>query len=263
MNKKALLTAVAFAIFAMVLLFFYQRRFEDEASGGDKVKVFRLVKRLDRGSAIAEDALAEADIPLRHLDERVVKAGDKSKIIGLTTVHVVPQQAILMWPDLISSSEEQRDLSRMIEPGSRGFTIRVTRDDSSVALIHPGDKVDVVATMAQGSSDEKTAIVLLQGILVLAVGTETTVTQAAPKERARDLDSITLSLGLQQIQLVRLASERGRLAVAVRSNRESDAPVNVTDMKGSALLGPQATARPSYIAPVSTVPIEVGGDKNR
>jgi pilus assembly protein CpaB len=257
MNKKALLTAILFAVGAMALLFFYQRRFEEEASGGDRVKILRIQKRIERGGVIADDALTAVEVPLRYLDERAIKDSDRTKVVGMTVVHALPQQSILMWPDIVSSNEEQRDLSRMVDPGSRALTIRVSRDDSSVALIHPGDKVDVIAVLTPTTGDDKVATVLLQGVLVLAVGMETSP-QGNPKERVRDQDSITLSLSVPQIQAVRLAAERGRLAVAVRSNRESDAPIEAPAIKGSVLLGPAPTGRPVFVAPHSTVPVEVG-----
>jgi pilus assembly protein CpaB len=107
-------------------------------------------------------------------------------------------------------------------------------------LIRPGDYVDVILTMADAASGQKTSIVLLQRILVLAVGTDTdlmAMTDARPSTSRRASDkALTLSLNLQEAQLLALAIEQGDLSVAVRPPDEQTVVEDVPDMKASALL---------------------------
>src|SRR5206468_8325946 len=122
---------------------------------------------------------------------------------------------------------EERDLSSLVQPGSRAVTVHANNGDETKgnALIRPGDYVDVVATMPEvgkgPGGDGRSSIVLLQRVLVLAVGTATEAqavtghTQGANATQ-RDL-VLTLSLNLQEAQLLALATERGHLSVAVRN----------------------------------------------
>ena len=78
-----------------------------------------------------------------------------------------------MWTDLVTANEDRRDLSSLVQPGSRAVSIQMAREGSSVALIRPGDYVDVFSVMNEKGADQKIAVVLLQRVLVLATGLDT------------------------------------------------------------------------------------------
>ena len=59
MNRRALFIAVVVGVLGLFLLVLYQRRFELEASGGEKVKLLIAVKRVERGKPITEDVTNE------------------------------------------------------------------------------------------------------------------------------------------------------------------------------------------------------------
>jgi Flp pilus assembly protein CpaB len=107
---------------------------------------------------------------------------------------------------------------------------------------------------------EKTSVVLLQRILVLAVGTDTeligmTGGQAAVSRRASD-KALTLSLNLKEVQLLALAIGQGNLSVAVRPPDEPTVVEDVPDMKAAALLDSQKRTEVQRFAR-STRPIKI------
>jgi pilus assembly protein CpaB len=146
-----------------------------------------------------------------------------------------------MWTDLAIASDERRDLSSLIQPGNRGVSVRASSEDKSFALIRPGDYVDVIATMpTTGTADTRTSIVLLQKVLVLAVGLETAPETFSDgkdtKASQRDM-ILTLSLDLRETQLLSLAVEKGKLAVALRNPDDPRvfAPEQNPDMSSTVL----------------------------
>ena len=48
MNRRALFLAFVVGVLGVVLLLMYQRRFELEASGGEKIRLLMAVKRVER-----------------------------------------------------------------------------------------------------------------------------------------------------------------------------------------------------------------------
>ena len=85
-------------------------------------------------------------------------------------------QQTLMWSDLSVASDERRDLSSLVQPGNRAVSVVAQQNDKSYALIHAGDYVDLISTMQatkDPAADARTAVVLLQKVLVLAVGLDT------------------------------------------------------------------------------------------
>lgn len=245
MNRRALLVSIVLALLGSALLVLYMRRFEREVSGGEAVELLTVLKPVERGKAITEDVLGTRSVPLAYVEDRAIKAAERSKVLGLeTSVPLYPQQ-LLTWTDLAITTED-RDLSSLVQPGKRGFTVRAgagSDDTRGNALIRPGDYVDVIATMrneADGlASADPASVVLLQRVLVLAVGSETQATGNDPNKRetsyAQRDKLLTLSLTLSEVQLLTLALDRGRLSVAVRPPEDPGVQTDIPDMKASAL----------------------------
>jgi pilus assembly protein CpaB len=89
-----------------------------------------------------------------------------------------------------------------------------------------------------GQSSDKISVVLLQRVLVLAVGLNTevvTTTDAKQSSRSRADKMLTLSLNLQEAQLLALALEKGRLSVAVRHVDDQSVQGDIPAMNANAL----------------------------
>lgn len=263
MNKRAFGVAFLVALVGTALLVLYMRKFEREMSGGEPIELLMALKPIERGKVITDDMLTTRSVPLAYVEDRAIKAAERSKVLGLqTSVALYPQQT-LMWTDLAITTED-RDLSSLVQPGKRAVTVRASTgfdDTRGNQLIRPGDYVDVVLTLHQDmqSTGEQASAVLLQRVLVLAVGSDTQlVVHADPKAKesshAQRDKLLTLSLSLPEAQLLGLALERGRLSVAVRNPDDPTIQTDIPDMKASALLDTKVRAdvqrRPTSDAPV-------------
>jgi len=264
MNRRALIVSLLMALLGSALLIVYLRKFEREMSGGEPVEVLMALRPIERGKMISDDMLTTRSVPLAYVEDRAIKAAERSKVLGLpASVSVFPQQT-LMWTDLAITTED-RELSSLIQPGKRAVTVRASTgsdDTRGNQLIRPGDYVDVIATLrAELDNGDPSSAVLLQRVLVLAVGSETQNVNSDAK--ARDSSSLhdkqlTLSLSLPEAQLLSLALERGRLSVALRPPTDPGTVDDLPDLKTSALRDTKARAelqrRPS--APQGPVRIE-------
>ncbi|HEY8073013.1 MAG TPA: Flp pilus assembly protein CpaB [Labilithrix sp.] len=265
MNRRALLIAFLMAIVGVFLLLLYQRRFELEASGGEKVKLLMAVKRVDRGKTITEDMIATREVPIAYVDDRSIREIDKSKVLGLRVGNTVKEQNLLLWSDLTTGSDDKKDLSALVLPGYRAVSIRAAKDETSITLIRPGDYVDVIgvlgATSSSVTSEAKTAVVLLQRVLVLAIGTETSpdAVDDKPKSSYTPAENLlTLSLTLSEAQILALAAERGKLAVAVR-HPDDQQKGGVTDINFSSIVDPKERAGIRGVRNGAPVNITAGG----
>jgi pilus assembly protein CpaB len=245
MNKRALLVAIITSVVGALLLFLYLRRFEQEMSGGDRVKLLVAVKPIERNTVITDEMLTIREVPLAYVEDRAVKSIERPKVVGLRVGNTLQAQQTLLWTDLAIATDERRDLSSLVQPGNRAVTVRTSADDKSFALISPGDYVDIIATMPAGSavSAEHQAIVLLQRILILAVGLDTandaktvgaTDTASRAKLGSRDL-VLTVSISIQEAQLLSLASDKGKLSVALRNPDDQRIVEGLPDMSSNAL----------------------------
>jgi pilus assembly protein CpaB len=284
MNRRALFIALVFSILGVVLLVLYQQRFIAEASGGEKIKILIAVKPIERGKPITDEVLAVREVPLAYVEDRAIKEVEKAKILGLRVGNTVQAQQTLMWTDIVTANEDRRDLSSLVQPGSRAVTIQMSSQNNSVALIKPGDYVDVFSVLEQGptnltmgtgmfgrqmsfsSSGQLFAVVLLQKVLVLAAGLETSpdAVEAKDKERFSASDSLlTLSLTVTEAQLIALASEKGRLAVALRNPEDQRTAATISDLPSSALFDVKTRPQTPHSAGGPTVPTQIPGGAER
>ena len=239
MNRRALLIALVVGILGVFLLLLYQRRFELEASGGEKVKLLIAVKRLERGKPIADDAIAIREVPIAYVDDRSIREVDKNKVLGLRLGTTVREQQLLLWTDLATGSDDRKELSSLVLPGYRAVSIRAARDDTSITLLRPGDYVDVIGVLGASGGEANSAVVLLQRVLVLAMGNETSPDALDQKDKSYTAENLlTLSLTLSEAQIIALAAERGRLAVAVR-HPDDQQKAGVTDINFDSILDPK------------------------
>ena len=259
MNRRALLIALVVGILGVFLHLLYQRRFELEASGGAKVKLLIAVRRIERGKPITDDALSTREVPLAYVDDRSIREADKNKILGLRLGTALKEQQQLLWTDLATGSDERKDLSSLVLPGYRAVSIRAARDDTSITLLRPGDYVDVIGVLGAAGGEAKSAVVLLQRVLVLAMGSETSPDAIDQREKGSVAENLlTLSLTLSEAQIIALAAERGRLAVAVR-HPDDQQKAGVTDITFDSILDPNKRGQIKGVRGSGGPPVNITG----
>jgi pilus assembly protein CpaB len=221
MDRRALQIALVSATLATSFLVLYLKRYERELSGGERVPVLALRKSLQRGELLTDEVLTVREIPMAYLEGRAVQAQDRSKVLGLPLGVAVEPAQNLLWSDLAIGGQV-RDLSKLVQPGKRAVTVlaRGAFDGRDLALIQPGDYVDVLVTLDDGSGkDRRGSSVLLQRVLVLAVGAQTL--SGLPARAPGGGNPLTLSLDVQQAQRLSLAVERGVISVLLRNPEDT------------------------------------------
>jgi pilus assembly protein CpaB len=209
-TRRALAWSLASGVLSAVLALVAFQRYEQELAGGERVLILRARKPIARGEPLTDDALVTASVPSSYLEGRAVRAADRSKVRGLRIATALETQDAVLWSDL-AVSQRRRDLSALVQPGNRAVSVQAAFGDDT-QLIRPGDYVDVLATLQSKTEDRLVSALLLQRILVLAVGAVTDPQQV----RADSVEELTLSLKIEEAQLLALARERGKLSVMLR-----------------------------------------------
>jgi pilus assembly protein CpaB len=226
MNRLALIIALVAGAAAGGLFYLYQQRMETEMSGGQRVPVLVALKPLSRGDIVAENALGIREVPVSYLAGRSIPANHLDRVVGLKMAGELDSQSFLLWSDLALSGETTRDVSSLISTGRVAFSVSASKGGDVSALIRPGDYVNVLATLSP-SGGKEAAVVLLQRILVLAVGVSTS---PGTKKRSKRKTSVTLSLKLEEAQLLSLAQKRGDLSVVLRNPNDPETVADPPDI---------------------------------
>lgn len=220
MKLRPLATSLVMAALSVCCSLWYMRELELSTSGGEPVSVLVAVRRIERGAPLTEAMLTTKSIPAAYVDERQIRAGEREKVLGLRAAEPVGVSQTLMWSDVLTTRDERRDLSALVQSGYRAITAPFTAMPT-YAMIRPGDFVDVIATTADSPNGGETprSRLLLQRVMVLAIG-NTTADKGSDDSRSgpRTQPLLTLSLNLNDAQtLATAAGARDKLTVALRN----------------------------------------------
>lgn len=136
-------------------------------------------------------------------------------------------------------------LSAMLAPGKRAVAVRVDDVVGVAGFVHPGDSVDVIATLrSDGGNSITSSRVILQNIKVLAVGKELDQRAKGP-DKVVQATVATLQVDAAQSERLALAATHGKLLLTLRSSTDVELVVT-PGITAAALLalptpGPVAT----------------------
>jgi pilus assembly protein CpaB len=220
MKTRPLIIAAVAAVVAATSFLAYTHQYERETSGGEGIAILAAVRRIERGTVISDSLLTSKVVPQAYVDDRQVRASERDKILGLKAAEPIGVSQALLWSDVVTTRDEKRDLSSLVQAGYRAVTAPFAAMPT-YAMIRPGDFVDVIA--ARADADDSAAgpdsYLLLQRVMVLAIGTSTDNAGSdgrGPASHAQP--ALTLSLNLSDAELLAAAAAaRAKLTVALRN----------------------------------------------
>jgi pilus assembly protein CpaB len=271
-SRRLLLSSVLLGAAGVLLLLLYMRRYETDVSGGARVQLLTVIAPVARGTVLTEEMLGVREVPVSYVEPRAVKAAELSKVRGIRAALDLDPQDSLLWTDLAVGVED-RNVSSLVQPGNRAFSIEARQGGAAGAdLIRPGDYVDVLATFSKdlaGSRAGATVLLLLQRVLVLAVGNETQrqafQASGAASTLSRRNDSLTLSLKIEEAQMMALAVRQAELSVVLRGVGDSTITEGLPNLTPDNLLETATNVgrRRSAQLSDSALPVRIGGTENR
>ena len=235
MKFKPVPVGLVSAALGVLLFLVYARRLEVQTSGGDRVDVLVAVRSIERGTPLAEDMLTARAIPQAYVDDRSIRVSEREQVMGLKVAETVGVSQTLLWSDVVAMRDDRRDLSALVQPGYRAVTAPFA-SNPTFSLIRPGDFVDVLSLAQTANRDVHESNILLQRVLVLATGNETGNSAGKGKgSQGAQAPTLTLSLNLQEAQLLSLAAQRGPLSVALRNPNDQRVADNTASLDSSFL----------------------------
>jgi pilus assembly protein CpaB len=245
MKVRPLNIGLAAAGLALVSFLIYTQHYERETSGGEGIPVLVAVRRIERGTVISDALLTTKSIPQAYVDDRQVRASERDTILGLKAAEPVGVSQALLWSDVLTTRDEKRDLSSLVQAGYRAITAPFAAMPT-YAMIRPGDFVDVIAARADADADGLDSTLLLQRVMVLAIGNSTAEKSAddARGGPSRSQPVLTLSLNLRDAELLAaVAAAKGKLTVALRNPNDQRVRDDVGGEEALDLLAPRPATR--------------------
>ncbi|MDO5461937.1 MAG: Flp pilus assembly protein CpaB [bacterium] len=192
----------------------------------EMISVVVLRESRPAGSRIQESLLAKKSFPAEAISRRaiIVTKENQELIIARLTGRIltagVEKGKPMMWNDIQGGSVEDGGLASSLRSRMRALSISVSGAASVSNMVRPSDRVDVLGTFTLPSKTiagetELVTLTILQNVVVLATGQETTETYNGI---ASNYGLVTLEVTPSEAEVLTFAEQmRGRLTLTLRS----------------------------------------------
>ena len=148
---------------------------------------------------------------------------DPASVVGRVVISPVKQGEPILDSRLAPTELNKGGVAAVISPNKRAISIKVDKVVGVSGFIHPGNRVDVLVTMANKQGENSTTMtkVVLENMLVLATGPQ--VEETGKKEKSTPVDVITLEVTPEEGEKLALAATDGKVVLALRSYTDTAA----------------------------------------
>ncbi|HHV34342.1 MAG TPA: Flp pilus assembly protein CpaB [Syntrophomonadaceae bacterium] len=212
--KVMIIAAVILALLATGMCYFYLQGTVEKASQIKKAQVVQARVEIPKDTQIEREMVELVKVPVDSIHSRALRSlDDVIDKIALDTIIAGEQ---VLKDRIVKKGETKAGLPYRIPAGKRAVTVAVDEVAAVGWHLQPGDHVDILGIVSAGKQ-EKSAVVVLQDVPVLAVGKDLQVTREQGKEAKVEVKTVTLSVTLQEARPLLLASEEGKMRFALRS----------------------------------------------
>lgn len=227
-RKWAVIAAIVLGLLAVLLTNMYFRQREARL----RVKTIPILvaaEDISKGAVIDYNTLAFMAMPVNFIQPGALRA--KESAVGKTAVATIMAGEQILSTKLVAPGSGLT-LAGKTPAGKRAFTIGVDAASAVGGMIRPGDHVDLLAIF----TNPPITLALFQDILVLAVGQEM-VPEETGRRRGKETvsavrrESITLALTPQEVQVLTVAMEQGKIRLTLRPRQEAAGALPVVDLR--------------------------------
>lgn len=149
--------------------------------------------------------------------------------------------------NVLVKSTEGGFMSAVLEPGKRAVSIAVDSTTGNAGFIFPGDRVDLILTLATGdrSSPVRASETFVEDVRVLAVDQMLD----NPENKAVLAKTITLEVSPKQAEKINVAKDLGKISLSLRSlakgEEEDPGEIDLNDLLDNAGTQPAAVEEDS------------------
>jgi pilus assembly protein CpaB len=198
---------------------------------------------LDIGAELRREDLRVIDWPANAVPAQAIN--DPKDAVGRGLIMPVIQNEPIL-PMKLASKDAGAGLPPAIPPGLRAVSVRVNEVIGVAGYVLPGTHVDVVATVSPTEKqNDMTSKVILTNVLVLAAGTK--IDRQTDKDKPIPVTVVTLLVAPDEAERLTLASNEGKIQLALRNPLDREAPVT-RGIKPAALFGAAAAPAPVRVA---------------
>jgi pilus assembly protein CpaB len=192
------------------------------------------------GTKLTGDMMKQVDFLKGSLPEG--SFSDSASLVGRVLIYPVKAREPILESRLAPGNVTTSGVAAVIGPQKRAVAVKVDKVIGVSGFIHPGSRVDVLITMGTGRTSRPITKIVLENLLVLAVGPDTKEKKSL-EERGSPIDVITLEVTPQEAEKLGMAAVEGRIQLALRNYNDTE-NVTTPGVTIASLLGSYASDEP-------------------
>jgi pilus assembly protein CpaB len=249
-----LTAAIVVALITSLLIYGYlQRRGKSKETVIETQPVVVAVVDLSWGTTLASEMVKKVDFLKGSLVGGYFN--DPSSVVGRVVIFPVKANEPIFESRLAPVNVKTGGVAAIITPKKRAVAVKVDKVIGVSGFIHPGNRVDVLITIATGKTFAPMTKTILENILVLAVGPETKERKGS-EEKSSPTDVITLEVTPEEAERLALGATEGRIQLALR-NYSDNVEMKTQGTTLPNLLGPYAYSHSTGTKPVVRKEVEI------
>jgi pilus assembly protein CpaB len=237
-QRKKLFLSLFFGLLAAVLMYVYLQDQEMKIRNHYQMStVLRAKKYLGEGKLVSFDSVEEVQMPDAYIPPTAISAKTQLKN-DQGDLFLYPRIGILKGEILTKSklyeAASWRGLAWTLAPGQTAFSLRLGVEDAVAGFVQPGDWVHIFCTLNKTEAwpkDQTTLI--LKKVRVVGVNDSfwdpTSFSTAGKERKEKTTDSVLVTLSLTSMEAARvaLATQKGRVHLALTSPMDQEDPPDV------------------------------------
>jgi len=192
--------------------------------GMEPVRVVVAGQRIQADAPITVEMLAARPVPKKFVHANSIYPEEADLLIGRELMYPVRAGDPILWMDF-KGGERYRGFSSMIREGERALTLQMDQTSRIAGLLAPGDHVDIIGTFRphytdlQNKKELETTITLIQNVVILATGQQTSARSGSMRERSNE-GLVTVLVSPEEAELLIHAQQVGKLQSVLRNPKD-------------------------------------------
>lgn len=226
-KKKLLIAAMIVGLFASVLVYLAIRKQGEEVRQlkQNQVEVVKASRNIPSGTPLAQEHITVDKVPKKFLPHNVLLRSDVQVYLGQPLKNDIKEGAMIVTNDF-EVEQSAKTLAAKIPMDERAMSMPVDQISGLSGLLNPGDRVDVLGTFPVGNEEQLipeagggasvgyVTMTLLQNVTLLATGDKIA---EAGGNRSGGYGTVTVSVTVEEAELLTIAQTRGDLALLLRN----------------------------------------------
>ena len=187
--------------------------------------VLCFIRDLPAGATLSKGDLGVKSVPAIGMRGQALTTENVADVVNRKTLIGHRRGDVLFWADVEGGDPTAKGLSADVKKQMRAISINCSGAASVSSMVRPNDHVDVIGTFDFGGSVGKKDFVtctMLQNVLVLATGTQTSKTRASDASARIGYSTVTLEVTPREAEMLAFAEQmKGRLVLTLRNGNDT------------------------------------------